>query len=256
MSFSFGIKNGILNIENRFKEKNMDTKKAGAFLKALRKESGYTQNSLAEKLSVSNKTISRWERGVNMPDLDILIVLSHMYNVSIHELINGERESSEIPMESMERKELLEDVTRYSQSKEKSFKIQFFVTLLLGILAMVSTYILGYKCIEQINGGYIVLVLELTCFILLLVAVCLKRMVTRFDVIMELLALALGSLINNMVFCLLFFPSGTYINQGLLGGYLMIAVLVVGVVFIINVIKILVGVFKNISLRKNKRGGY
>ena len=166
----------------------MDTKKAGAFLKALRKESGYTQNSLAEKLSVSNKTISRWERGVNMPDLDILIVLSHMYNVSIHELINGERESSEMPME---RKELLEDVTRYSQSKEKSFKIQFFVTLLLGVLAMVSTYILGYKCIEQINGGYIVLILELTCFILLLVAVCLKRMVTRFDIIMELLALFL-----------------------------------------------------------------
>ena len=47
----------------------MDTKKIGRFLKMLRKEKGLTQEQLAEILSVSGRTVSRWETGTNMPDL-------------------------------------------------------------------------------------------------------------------------------------------------------------------------------------------
>ena len=50
----------------------MDQQKIGRFLKELRKEKGITQEQLAEQFSVSNRTISRWENGNNMPDLDIL----------------------------------------------------------------------------------------------------------------------------------------------------------------------------------------
>lgn len=57
----------------------MDTKKIGAFLKALRREKGLTQEQLAEILLVSGRTVSRWETGTNMPDLSILIQMSEFY---------------------------------------------------------------------------------------------------------------------------------------------------------------------------------
>ena len=50
----------------------MDTKKIGAFIAMNRKKKGYTQEQLAEKLGVTNKTISRWENGHYMPDLSVV----------------------------------------------------------------------------------------------------------------------------------------------------------------------------------------
>ena len=54
----------------------MDQKKTGSLLKELRKEKGMTQEQLAEYLNVSGRTISRWETGANLPDLDLLVTLS------------------------------------------------------------------------------------------------------------------------------------------------------------------------------------
>ena len=71
----------------------MDQKKVGLFLKALRKEKNITQEALAETLNVSDRTVSRWESGNNMPDISLLVELSEFYQVSIPEIINGERKS-------------------------------------------------------------------------------------------------------------------------------------------------------------------
>ena len=59
----------------------MDQKKIGGFLKELRKEKGLTQEQLAELMYVSDRTVSRWETGSNLPSLDILIRISDYYNV-------------------------------------------------------------------------------------------------------------------------------------------------------------------------------
>lgn len=59
----------------------MDTKKIGQFLKFLRRENGFTQEELAEKLNVSSRTVSRWETGANMPDLSILMEIAELYQV-------------------------------------------------------------------------------------------------------------------------------------------------------------------------------
>ena len=71
----------------------MDQKKVGLFLKALRKEKNITQEALAETLNVSGRTVSRWETGNNMPDISLLVELAEFYQVSIPEIINGERKS-------------------------------------------------------------------------------------------------------------------------------------------------------------------
>ena len=69
----------------------MDTKKIGAFLKQCRKEKNLTQEQLAEKFGVSARTVSRWETGINMPDLSVLVQLAEYYDVEMGELLDGER---------------------------------------------------------------------------------------------------------------------------------------------------------------------
>ena len=69
----------------------MDQMKTGKFIAALRKEKGMTQEKLGEKLGVTNKTISRWENGNYMPDIEMLLLLSKEFDVSINEIISGER---------------------------------------------------------------------------------------------------------------------------------------------------------------------
>lgn len=69
----------------------MDQIKTGKFIATLRKEKDLTQDQLGEKLGVTNKTISRWENGNYMPDIEILSLLSKEFDVSINELISGKR---------------------------------------------------------------------------------------------------------------------------------------------------------------------
>lgn len=73
----------------------MDQMKIGRFVAELRREHRMTQEALGQKLGVTNKTISRWENGNYMPDIEMLVLLSSLFGVSIHELLSGERLSEE-----------------------------------------------------------------------------------------------------------------------------------------------------------------
>lgn len=73
----------------------MDLQKTGRFLSELRKSQGLTQEALGERLSVTNKTISRWETGAYLPPAEMLQQLSALFEVSINELLCGERVSRE-----------------------------------------------------------------------------------------------------------------------------------------------------------------
>lgn len=74
----------------------MEQQKIGNFLKQLRKEKGLTQEQFAEHFYISSRTVSRWETGSNMPDVDMLIELADFYDVDIREIIDGERKSENI----------------------------------------------------------------------------------------------------------------------------------------------------------------
>ena len=80
----------------------MDQQKIGELLKYLRKGKGLTQEQLAEHFCVSSRTVSRWENGNNMPDLDILIGLADFYEVDIRDLIAGERKNENMDEETKE----------------------------------------------------------------------------------------------------------------------------------------------------------
>lgn len=67
----------------------MDSKKIGKVIAKRRKEKGMTQGELAERLSVSNKTISKWETGVGLPDISILVDLASVLDISVDDLLKG-----------------------------------------------------------------------------------------------------------------------------------------------------------------------
>ena len=77
----------------------MNAKKVGEFLFELRKENQLTQEQLAEKLGVSNRSVSRWENGTTMPDLPMLLRICREFNVSISELIRAERKDTDSDMD-------------------------------------------------------------------------------------------------------------------------------------------------------------
>lgn len=69
----------------------MDTVKIGRFIKSLRKENSLTQREVAERLNVSEKTISKWETGNGMPEVSLMLPLCKLFGISINELLSGER---------------------------------------------------------------------------------------------------------------------------------------------------------------------
>ncbi len=69
----------------------MERKSMGSFIAALRKAKGLTQKDLAEKLNLSDRTVSRWERDENAPDLSLIPVLAEIFEVTCDELLCGER---------------------------------------------------------------------------------------------------------------------------------------------------------------------
>ena len=116
----------------------MNMVRAGSFLKNLRKEKGITQEQLAEKLGVSNRTVSRWETGSNLPDLGMLIELANLYNVDIRELIDGERKSENMDRET---KDTLMKAADYAEQDKKRLKRKMLdmmagVLLLLGFVSL------------------------------------------------------------------------------------------------------------------------
>ena len=117
----------------------MDQKKIGNFLKELRKEKGITQEEFAEKLDVSGRTVSRWETGVNMPDISLLVEISEFFDVSIPEIINGERKS-EIMNEEV--KEVAEKLSDYANTEKETIIRNIRIHSIMGTVALVIYSIL------------------------------------------------------------------------------------------------------------------
>lgn len=113
----------------------MDLQKIGVFLKELRKEKELTQEQLAERLNVSRRTVSRWETGSNMPDLDLMIEMADLYGVDLRELLDGERKSGKM---NKELEETVLQVAEYSSAeKERAAKIMR-IYYILGIAALIA----------------------------------------------------------------------------------------------------------------------
>ena len=117
----------------------MDQIKIGAFLKDLRKQKNLTQEQLAEQLGVSGRTVSRWETGNNMPDISLLVELAEFYEVTIPELINGERKSETM---NENEKEVAATMADYAKEEKTEMLKSIRNQSLLGVCAIAVLLVL------------------------------------------------------------------------------------------------------------------
>ncbi len=117
----------------------MNQQKIGSFLKELRKEKGLTQEQFSEIMNVSGRTVSRWETGSNMPDLDILVMISEYYNVELKELLNGERESGKMDKDM---KETVLKAADYSNDEKMRMMKKLHIFAWIGVISFIAFLIL------------------------------------------------------------------------------------------------------------------
>ena len=110
----------------------MDQVKIGKFIKEKRKELNMTQNELAEKLNVTDRSISKWENGICMPDFGIVFELCKVLNITINDLFSGEV----VDMKNNEKRleENLLEMVKLKQAKDKQLlNLEIFI----GVLAVI-----------------------------------------------------------------------------------------------------------------------
>lgn len=116
----------------------MDQEKIGRFIADCRKENNLTQEQVAEKLGISNKTVSRWENGNSFPDVSLLQPLCELLNISVNELLLGEK----IPKDDYRKKveentiRILEEC-RFSLENGRYFENYTIDLSFFGIVAIV-----------------------------------------------------------------------------------------------------------------------
>ncbi len=112
----------------------MNQIKIGRFIAECRKKANLTQMQLAEKLGITDKAISKWERGVAMPDTSIMLELCDILSISVNELLSGEK----IDMENNNQKneQLLFDMAKELEKKNKTIWSAMWAIMIVSMTAL------------------------------------------------------------------------------------------------------------------------
>ena len=123
----------------------------GKFIKELRKEQGLSQQALAEKLYIGREAVSKWERGMNLPTVDVMISIAEFFHISLNELVYGARETKE-------NKEKIKNITitlyEANQKQIKYLNISIILIVILSLIFFAYYFINNYKSIKVYTLGY------------------------------------------------------------------------------------------------------
>ena len=141
----------------------MDQIKIGKFIAECRKKQNLTQMQLAEKLGITDKAISKWERGIAMPDTSLMLDLCSLLKISVNELLSGE----ELGMDEKEkREELLLEMAKEIEKKNKTIWTAMWAIMIVSIIGL-----LGGVCAAALlipEGPWQLVVILLTCVLFLI----------------------------------------------------------------------------------------
>ena len=134
----------------------MDKEQFGKFVASIRKEKGMTQKELGEKLNLTDKAISKWERGLSFPDICILEDLAEALDVSIIELLNGRKSDDKKSLSVSEVNEILDYSLKISddeiaRKREKSRMIIVLCVLIILLCVSVLLNIINYSKLQEVN---------------------------------------------------------------------------------------------------------
>lgn len=145
----------------------MELTQIGKFIAELRKEHGFTQEQLGDKIGVTNKTVSRWETGTYLPPVDVLLTMSELFGVSIHEILSGKRLSKEEYIETAEEnlKQAIKATSFSLKEKTEYFKKKWLkehiAMMVLWGICIIGFFIAGIILSKPllVSGAVILLVL-------------------------------------------------------------------------------------------------
>ena len=112
----------------------MDQLKIGKFIAGCRKQKNLTQMQLAEKLGITDKAVSKWERGIAMPDSSIMLELCNILGISVNELLSGEKISME--NNNQKNEQLLLDMAKELEKKNKTIWTSMWAILIVSMIAL------------------------------------------------------------------------------------------------------------------------
>ena len=119
----------------------MDQIKIGRFIAECRKKKSLTQMQLSEKLGITDKAISKWERGIAMPDSSIMLELCDILGISVNDLLSGEKLKLENYNKEME-KNLFEMVKQKEEADRRLLRLEIVLGV-IAILPLVAAAIIG-----------------------------------------------------------------------------------------------------------------
>ena len=125
----------------------MDLIKIGKFIADCRKEKKITQEQLAEKLYITDRAVSKWERGLSLPDADKMLDLCNILDINVNELLNGER----IDMKDYEKKneELLIELAKQDELKNKKLMTCMWTLLITSALFYLGILFISTSLLEE-----------------------------------------------------------------------------------------------------------
>ena len=121
----------------------MDQVKIGRFIAEKRREQGLTQAQLAEKLSITDRAVSKWENGRTMPDSSLMLDLCKHLKITVNDLLNGEVVSMENYNEKLE-KQLLEVIKQKEAADKRLLNLEWFIIIISVLVLIVPILIAGF----------------------------------------------------------------------------------------------------------------
>ena len=125
----------------------MDQLKIGRFIAECRKEKNLTQLQLAEMLNITDKAISKWERGLSLPDASIMLALCDILGISVNELLSGEKISMENGNEKNE--QLLLDMAKEIEKKNRIIWASMWAIMIVSITALIAGLLIAALLIPE-----------------------------------------------------------------------------------------------------------
>lgn len=120
----------------------MDNKSTGLFIAENRKAQGLSQKQLAEKLSITDKAVSKWETGNGAPDISLLIPLADMLNVSVVEILNGERIEEKNNIEQTN--QIVVDAIKTTEKRNSNRWIKAVIAVAVAVAVLVTSVNFGW----------------------------------------------------------------------------------------------------------------
>ena len=125
----------------------MDLIKIGKFIAKCRKEKEITQEQLAEKLYVTDRAVSKWERGLSLPDAGKMLELCNILGINVNELLNGEK----IDMKDYSKKteELLIEMAKQEEKSNKKMMMNMWILMITSLVFYIAIILLAAYTLEE-----------------------------------------------------------------------------------------------------------